>query len=147
MNIDIIVVYIPRYRQGHEIHFVPPVTGIHLAALTPARHNVRVIHQQVVSVDLDTDADVIALSYFSGFAPEAYRLASAFRQRGKLVIAGGPHVTFAPEEALQFVDSVIIGEAESVWETVLHDIENEQLQLRYEGQALPLNNIPTARYD
>ncbi|MGB8511149.1 MAG: radical SAM protein [Pyrinomonadaceae bacterium] len=147
MNIDIIVVYIPRYQQGHEIHFVPPVTGIHLAALTPARHNVRVIHQQVVPVDLDTDADVIALSYFSGFAPEAYRLATAFRQRGKLVIAGGPHVTFAPEEALQFVDSVITGEAESVWETVLNDIENERLQLRYEGQALPLNNIPTARYD
>jgi hypothetical protein len=36
MKIDIVVVYINRYRRGHEINFVPPITGIYLAALTPA---------------------------------------------------------------------------------------------------------------
>src|SRR5437763_1413767 len=100
MKIDIVVVYIHRYRRGHEAHFVPPITGIHLAALTPVGHCVRVVHQQVEEVDLESDADVIALSFFSGFAPEAYRLATEYRKRGKVVIAGGPHVTFAPEEAL-----------------------------------------------
>ncbi len=30
--VDIVVVYMPRYRQGHEADFVPPMTGIHLAA-------------------------------------------------------------------------------------------------------------------
>ena len=29
MRIDIIVVYVPRYRMGHEKHFVPSLTGIH----------------------------------------------------------------------------------------------------------------------
>ena len=71
MKIDVVVVYVRRYQRGHEKDFVPPVTGIHLAAITPARHQVRVIHQQVESVSLDTDADVVALSFFSGFAPEA----------------------------------------------------------------------------
>ena len=88
MKIDIVVVYIHRYRRGHEVHFVPPITGIHLAALTPVGHTVRVIHQQVEEVNLDSDADVIALSFFSGFAPEAYRLATEYRKRGKIVIAG-----------------------------------------------------------
>jgi hypothetical protein len=35
MKIDVIVAYIPRYRFGHEKDFVPPITGIHLASLTP----------------------------------------------------------------------------------------------------------------
>ena len=34
--VEIVVVYMPRYRQGHEADFVPPITGIYLAALTPA---------------------------------------------------------------------------------------------------------------
>lgn len=147
MKIDIIIVYIQRYCKGHEAHFVPPLTGIHLAALTPAEHTVRVIHQQVEPVNLDSEADVIVLSFFSGFAPEAYRLASAYRQRGKTTIAGGPHVTFAAEEALRFVDSVIIGEGESVWAQLFDDLEHNQLQSRYEGKALPLTHIPTPRYD
>ncbi|MBE2225033.1 MAG: cobalamin B12-binding domain-containing protein, partial [Anaerolineae bacterium] len=117
MKIDIVIVYVPRYKQGHETNFVPPVTGIYLAALTPPHHEVRVIHQQVEPVDLDTDADLIALSFFTGFADEAYRLASAFRARGKVVVAGGPHVTYSAEEALQYVDAVVTGEAESVWES------------------------------
>ena len=79
MKIDIIVVYVPRYVFGHEKNFVSPITGIHLAALTTPPHSVRVIHQQVEPVELDTDADVVALSFFSGFAPEAYRLASLVR--------------------------------------------------------------------
>ncbi|MGE5602124.1 MAG: B12-binding domain-containing radical SAM protein [Nitrososphaerales archaeon] len=147
MKIDIVVVYIPRYRRGHEVHFVPPITGIHLAALTPARHSVRVIHQQVEAVDLDSAADLIALSFFSGFAPEAYRLAAEYRKRGKVVVAGGPHVTFAAEEALQFVDSVVIGEAEPVWGTLIEDAEHGRLKPRYVGETPALADLPTPRYD
>lgn len=147
MKIDIIVVYVARYRSGHEAHFVPPITGIHLAALTPERHTVRVVHQQVEPVNLDTDADVVALTFFSGFAPEAYRLATEFRKRGKVVIAGGPHVSFAPEESLRYVDSVVLGEAEDVWVTVLEDIERGRLKPRYHGEPSAMQNLPTPRYD
>src|SRR5450432_76600 len=87
--VDIVIVYMPRYRHGHEANFVPPITGIHLAALTPPHYKVRVIHQQVQPIDFDTDADLIALSFFTGFAPEAYRLAREFRKHGKTVVAGG----------------------------------------------------------
>ena len=147
MKIDIVIVYTPRYKHGHEANFVPPVTGIHLAAITPPEHEVRVIHQQVEPVDLDTAADLIALSFFTGFADEAYRLADAFRARGKMVVAGGPHVTYAVENALQHCDAVVMGEAESVWAEVLVDAENGCLQPCYQGSAQPLTDIPTPRYD
>jgi radical SAM superfamily enzyme YgiQ (UPF0313 family) len=127
VKIDIIVVYIRRYERGHEVDFVPPITGIHLAALTPPGHSVRVVHQQVEPVRFDTDADLIALSSFSGFAPEAYRLAAGFRRRGKMVVAGGPHATFSPDEVLRHCDSVVVGEAEAAWpENVFQPRTSEQ---------------------
>jgi radical SAM superfamily enzyme YgiQ (UPF0313 family) len=145
--VEIVIVYSPRYRSGHEANFVPPITGIHLAALTPARYQVRVIHQQVQAVDFDTDADLIALSFFTGFAAEAYRLADEFRKRGKRVVAGGPHVTFNAEEALEHVDSVVIGEAEPVWAQLLEDASEGGMRSRYIGASEPLGGLPTPRYD
>jgi len=147
MKIDIVVVYIQRYERGHEVDFVPPITGIHLAAITPPGHQVRVIHQQIEPVRLDTDADLVALSFFSGFAPEAYRLAAEFRRRGKIVVAGGPHATFSPDEVLRYCDAVVVGEAESVWPRLLTDVEAGQLQPRYDGEPASMRDLPTPRYD
>mgnify|MGYP001471670813 CR=1 FL=1 len=147
MKIDIIISYLKRYEFGHEKDFVPPITGIHLAALTPAEHRVRVFHQQVDKIDYHTDADLIAISFFSGFAPAAFKMAATFRQMGKTVIAGGPHVTFNTEESLQHFDAIATGEAESVWEQILLDFNNGKLKPLYQGIATDLKNIPTPRFD
>ncbi len=147
MKIDIIVTYIQRYKFGHEKHFVPPITGIHLASLTPEEHEVRVIHQQVQQPDFDTDADLVAISFFSGFAPEAYMLAKRFRAAGKLVVGGGPHVTFTEEEALQYFDAVVVGEAESVWATLIKDASTGHLSKIYRGTSDSLDAVPTPRYE
>ena len=147
MQIEIIVVYQPRYTSGHEANFVPPITGIHLAAITPPEHQVRVVHQQVEPVHFETGADLIALSFFTGFATEAYRLADEFRKRGKRVVAGGPHATFNADEALVHCDTVVIGEAESVWAEILADASTGNLRARYIGTSQPLTGIPTPRFD
>jgi radical SAM superfamily enzyme YgiQ (UPF0313 family) len=147
MKIDLILAYIQRYRFGHEKDFVPPITGIHLAALTPAHHQIRVIHQQLEAPPNETDADLVAISFFSGFSPEAYRLARHYRSLGKLVVAGGPHVTYAEEEASQYFDALVIGEAESVWAQLLEDAERGELKSVYRGVPQELDHIPTPRYD
>ncbi|MFC6997809.1 B12-binding domain-containing radical SAM protein [Rufibacter roseus] len=147
MKIDIIIAYVQRYEFGHERDFVPPITGIHLAAITPAEHDVRVFHQQIDKLDYETDADVIAISFFSGFAVAAYNLAVEFKKRGKLVVAGGPHVTYCQEEALTYFDAIVTGEAENVWPALLQDIEYGQLQPIYAGSPCDMTNLPTPRYD
>jgi radical SAM superfamily enzyme YgiQ (UPF0313 family) len=147
VKIDIIIAYVQRYEFGHERDFVPPITGIHLAAITPARHQVRVFHQQTDAIDFNTDADVIAISFFSGFATAAYKLAAEFKNRGKIVIAGGPHVTYCQEEALAYFDAIVTGEAENVWPKLLHDIERDQLQQVYSGTPSDMVGLPTPRYD
>lgn len=147
MKIDIIIAYVQRYEFGHERDFVPPITGIHLAAITPAQHQVRVFHQQIDKIPLNSDADVIAISFFSGFALAAYKLAVEFRSRGKIVIAGGPHVTYCHEEALTYFDAIVTGEAENVWPELLRDIEKSQLKQIYKGSPCDMTSLPTPRYD
>lgn len=147
MKIDIIIVYQKRYKHGHCVDFVPSLTGIHLAAITPPGHEVRVIHQQVEHINVNTDADVIALSFFSGFAEEAYRLAYEFRIRGKIVIGGGPHVSVCVMESLKHFDSIVTGEAESVWKTVIQDASLHRLLSIYRGTPTDLSRIPVPRYD
>jgi radical SAM superfamily enzyme YgiQ (UPF0313 family) len=147
MKIRIIVSYVPRYQKGHRWDFVPPVTGIHLAALTPREHEVQVVHEQVTAVPLDTWPDVVAISFFSGFARRAYEVADSYRKLGVKVIVGGPHASYWTEEALEHADAVVVGEAESVWEQVLHDAKRDSLQPVYQGKARELLNIPTPRYE
>lgn len=147
MKIDIIVTYIQRYRFGHERDFVPPITGIHLAALTPKEHDVRVIHQQVDTLHYDSDADLIAVSFFSGFATEAYDIAKKMRAKGKTVIAGGPHATFWQDECLDHFDAIVVGECESVWVNLLNDFKAGSLVSIYKGEPADLTEVPTPRYD
>lgn len=147
MKIDIIIAYIQRYEFGHERDFVPPITGIHLAAITPKKHQVRVFHQQVDEIDYSTDADIIAISFFSGFANAAYNLAVTFKEKGKIVVAGGPHVTYCQDEALTYFDAIVVGEAENVWGQLLDDIETFQLKPIYKGTPSDMKNLPTPTYN
>ncbi len=147
MKVRIVVSYVPRYQRGHAFHFVPPITAIHLAALTPPDHQVEVVHEQVQAVPIDDTPDLVALSFFSGFARRAYAVADAYRARGVRVVAGGPHASYWTAEALEHVDAVVVGEAESVWPDVLRDAGRGRLERVYRGEARPLAGLPTPRYD
>ncbi|XYI00751.1 B12-binding domain-containing radical SAM protein [Sorangium sp. So ce1128] len=147
MKVRIVVSYVPRYRRGHRFHFVPPVTGIHLAAITPPEHEVELFHEQVRPVPVDAAPDVVALSFFSGFARRAYELADRYRALGVRVVAGGPHVSYWIEEALQHVDVVVTGEAETVWPAVLRDLARGTQRRVYHGEPASLAGLPTPRYD
>ncbi len=136
-----------RYELGHEKDFVPPITGIHLAGITPKEHQVSVFHQQVDKIDVESDTDLVAISFFSGFANAAYDLANQFRAKGKIVVGGGPHVTYCPEEAIQYFDAIVTGEAEDAWLKLLKDVENRSLQEIYTGTPCDMKDLPTPRYD
>ncbi|MBF0619536.1 MAG: cobalamin-dependent protein, partial [Candidatus Omnitrophica bacterium] len=62
---------------------------------------------------------LVAISCFTVNAADAYGIAREFKCKGATVVMGGPHVTFFPDEALEFCDSVVLGPAESVWEDVV----------------------------
>src|SRR5512137_1803223 len=114
MKIKIVNCWTSRYRRSDQ-HFVPSLTLAHLAALAPGWCEVMLQHEQVKPVDVEQDAangvQLVALTFPTGFALHAYRLADEYRRHGIPVVMGGPHVTFLPEEGLRHADAVVIGEA------------------------------------
>ncbi|MBI5244719.1 MAG: B12-binding domain-containing radical SAM protein [Elusimicrobia bacterium] len=114
-----------------------------VAALTPPEHEVRVLDENVEALDFAIDADVVGVSFMTGFAPRAYEIASEFRGRGKLTVAGGFHPTLCPEDALRHFDIVVKGEAEGVWPRVLEDIRQGAFKRLYRAEAQPdLASVP-----
>lgn len=119
-----------------------------LAALTPEKHEVILCDENVEALDYDIDADVVGITFMTGLANRAYELALHFRQRGIVTVAGGFHPTLNTDEAKEYFDIVVKGEAEDTWPSVLEDIENGQFKSLYESRFSPdLNHVPTPRRD
>lgn len=125
---------------------VLPLTTV--AALTPARHTVELVDENVRPLDLDAKTDLVALSFMTACAPRAFEIAAAFRRRGIPVVGGGYHPTFCPEECLQHLDAVVQGDAEEAWPRLLEDLEAGNLQRTYRHAAPPsLAHTPAPRRD
>jgi radical SAM superfamily enzyme YgiQ (UPF0313 family) len=102
-----------------------------LEGLTPPEHRVTLIEEEIDSVDLEAQCDLVGISCMTSNAPRAYHLADEFRRRGRTVVLGGVHPTILPDEALGHADSVVVGEAEGVWQQLLQDVQAGRLQERY----------------
>jgi radical SAM superfamily enzyme YgiQ (UPF0313 family) len=117
-----------------------------VAALTPPEHEVSLVDENVEPLDLDTDADLVGISFMTALAPRAYELAAAFRARGRTVVAGGYHPTLVSDEVARHFDSVVVGEAEGQWPTLLEDFARGRLRPIYR-RAWPCDplQIPVPR--
>ncbi len=126
----------------------PPLGLMTVAALTPPNINVSITDECLEPVDFDRDADLVGLTAMTSAAPRAYQIADHFRQRGIAVVMGGMHASALPQEALQHVDAVVIGEAEGLWPQLLEDFQKGQLQKIYRHRDFPsLEGLQTPRRD
>lgn len=117
-----------------------PQLALHiLEGLTPSRHEVKIIEEEIEKINLDEDCEIVGISCMTANAPRAYELAGEFRKRGKKVVLGGIHPTLLPDEAEPYADSVVVGEAEGVWEQVIEDCENGVLRKRYHQESPSLD--------
>jgi radical SAM superfamily enzyme YgiQ (UPF0313 family) len=124
----------------------PPIGLGIVAALTPASWDVSLIDENWEPFTYQ-EADCVGITAFTASANRAYEIASLYRQRGVPVVMGGIHASMCPDEALQFVDTVVIGEAEAVWPKVLADVEAGCLQPKYHGEGSDLSGTPQPRRD
>jgi radical SAM superfamily enzyme YgiQ (UPF0313 family) len=119
-----------------------------LAALTPPDIEIKVTDELVEDIDFACPADLVAISTNSSNAPRAYAVAELFRKKGAKVIMGGIHPSVMPEEVLQHADSVLIGEAEDMWQGILDDFRQGRMQRLYRCEAYPdPAHIPNGRWD
>lgn len=116
-----------------------------LTALTPEEHEIRIFDENIEDIDFDWGADLAGITVRTMFAKRAYEIAEEFGQRGVKTVLGGIHPSMCPDEALQYCDSVVIGEAEGVWLDVLQDAENGSLKRSYKKEGFAdLKKTPIA---
>ena len=119
-----------------------------VAALTPERHHITLVDENVEPLDLDLQPDVVGITFMTGLAPRAFELARHFRQQGAVTVAGGFHPTLNPEEVSQHFDVVAAGQAEDTWPHILVDIELQQYRSIYRSDPnLDLEVVPVPRRD
>jgi radical SAM superfamily enzyme YgiQ (UPF0313 family) len=124
----------------------PPIGLGIVAALTPERWDVKLVDENWEPF-VYREADLVGITAFTASARRAYEIAAIYRERGVPVVMGGIHASMCTGEALQFVDAVVVGEAEMVWPRVVADVEAGQLKRVYRGEWTDLVGLPHPRRD
>jgi hypothetical protein len=106
-----------------------------LNALSPKTYSVEELNQGVWHERYFQGQALIAITCYTSNSAEAYTIAKGYKNAGAKVIMGGPHVSYLPSEALEYCDSVVVGEVEGVWDKILNDYEHNNLQKLYTGSA------------
>jgi radical SAM superfamily enzyme YgiQ (UPF0313 family) len=133
----------------------PSLSLLTVASLTPPEHDVEIADENIAPLRFDNAPDLVGINVNVDTSIRAYKIAQMYRQKGIPVILGGIHVSTNPEEGLQYADSVCIGNAENIWNTVLADLKHKKLKQRYQNNTLTdlsiasklrWNLVPTHRY-
>ncbi len=131
MKILLISPTIDSEQRFNKELLMPQLALYILEGLTPPEYDVKIIEEETTDINLEEECNLVGISCMTANAPRAYELCQEFKKRGKTVILGGVHPTILPDEALQHADSVVVGEAEGVWETLLKDFQNNNLKRKY----------------
>jgi len=143
---------LPGFIERNKVIASLPSLGLlTLAGMTPDDYDMEYVEvPDISSIDtLPGEFDVVAISSFSAQIKEAYELADRYRQAGTKVVLGGLHVTALPDEALRHADSIVVGEGEISWPTLLQDLQLGRLKPVYDsrGQSFDLAQAPMPRFD
>jgi radical SAM superfamily enzyme YgiQ (UPF0313 family) len=87
----------------------------------------------------------VGLTAFTANVTRAYEISSYYRNRGTPTVLGGIHASMCQEEALQYTDTVVVGEAENVWLQLISDFESGNMQKLYKGDLVDLESMPQPR--
>jgi radical SAM superfamily enzyme YgiQ (UPF0313 family) len=124
----------------------PPLNLPYIAAITPNHYQIEVIDENIEPFEY-RPADIVGITAYTSSVYRAYQIAQIYREQGIPTVMGGVHVSMMPKEASLFCDSVVIGEAETVWHKVLEDFEAGRLKKQYRGDWIDLADLPIPRRD
>jgi len=126
-----------------------PLSLMVLAGLTPPEWEISIVDENLSTPDYGAmpRPDLVGITAFTSQANRAYEIAAYFHNLGVPVVMGGIHATMCLNEVMERADSVVTGEAESIWPQVLEDARHGNLNRRYDGGLAEMNDVPLARHD
>jgi radical SAM superfamily enzyme YgiQ (UPF0313 family) len=115
--------------------WLPPLNLAIIAGITPEDWDVKIVDENVEDINFDGDYNLVGISTMTANSYRAYEIAKQFKIRGFTVVIGGAHASVCPEEVIEHADTVVIGDAEPVWETLLNDFKANKLQRIYRADV------------
>ena len=126
----------------------PPLGLATLAALCPDDWDVSIVDENIESLPLTPDADVVGVCGMGVQFPRQQELLAYYRRQGLHVVAGGSYASLCPEKFEDLADTVVAGEAEYVWPQFCQDLERGQSKPLYqETGTVSLEDSPVPRFD
>ena len=105
---------------------IPRLGSVLLGTIMRAKgFDVRVFIEDIQAIDMAElhSADLVAVSAITSTAPQSYKLADMMRAAGKVVVMGGTHTSFMPEEGMQHADFIVRGEGEFAFQELVEAIQ------------------------
>jgi len=126
-----------------------PLSLMVLAGMTPPEWEISIIDENLGVPDYQAmpRPDLVGITAFTSQANRAYEVATYFRNLSVPVVMGGIHATMCMDEVMEYADSIVTREAESIWSQVLDDARNGNMKQRYDGGLAEIKNVPLARHD
>jgi radical SAM superfamily enzyme YgiQ (UPF0313 family) len=126
-----------------------PLGLLTVAALTPPEFEVELQDENVAAIDVNTDADVVAIGCWNIQYNRARELAEAFRSRGKTIVVGGPYPSLCPERFMDGIfDVVFDGEVEITWPQFCADLVSGSPKPLYKQEGnIDISLSPVPRLD
>jgi len=126
-----------------------PLSLMVLAGMTPPEWEITIMDENLGVPDYQAmpRPDLVGITAFTSQANRAYEVATYFRNMSVPVVMGGIHATMCLDEVMEYADSIVTREAESIWPQVLEDARHGNLKRRYDGGFAEINDVPLARHD
>ena len=123
-----------------------PLVFAILAGLTPPGVEIELYDERRETIDTDINVDLVAITVETHSAARAYQISNKFKKKNIPVVMGGYHPTFMPEEATEYADSIVIGEAEEIWPDIIADAQSGNLKNIYcQKSQSSLQKLPIDR--
>ncbi len=130
----------------HKQAIYPPLALGIIGTLTPDDWEVELLDENFEDFEF-READLVALTALTSSVTRAYEIAAMYRKKGISTVLGGIHASMMPDEAMKYVDSIVIGEVESVWQGLIEDFDLGELKKSYRGQLLTMENAVVPKRD
>jgi len=125
----------------------PPLGLATLAALCPSGWEVTLVDENVESVPLLPETDIVGICGMAVQFGRQSELLAYYRAKGYFTVAGGSYASLCPEKLEALADTVVSGEAEYVWPRFCRDFEAGAPQPLYaEKGVVSLEDSPTPRF-
>lgn len=128
--------------------YLPGLAFPLLAALAPGHWEVEALLEVVDEIDFDADVDLVGIGTMGYTIFRGLEIAAEFRKRGKQVFMGGYMASLVPQKALEHVDAVVKGDAETSFPRLLADYERTgKISGIYDEPVHSLAGLPVPRYE